>query len=108
VASFRRAGHEHSTHGITYNVSGEGLYVRTLVPLPIATPVWLELRPPGSDEFVQLEMTVVWTRRFGPSAGATAPAGFGARFTGGSERSMAKWNAGYNGLLQVRRGMPQA
>src|SRR5205814_1864187 len=41
VASFRIAGHEQSTHGITYNISADGLYLRTLVPLPMGSEVWL-------------------------------------------------------------------
>lgn len=108
VASFREEGQEYAQYGITYNVSREGLYVRTLMPPPVNTDVWIELRPPTLDSLVHLEARVVWTRRFGPSAGATAPPGFGVRITGGGERSMTRWHDGYERLRRSRGGAAEA
>lgn len=104
VVSFRAEGEGPSNYGMSYNVSAEGLFVRTVMPPPPGTDVWVELRPPMMDGLVHVEARVMWHRRFGPSAGATAPAGFGARITGGSARSLSRWLEGYARLLQRRGG----
>jgi DNA-binding response OmpR family regulator len=78
ACSFRAAGEMTFTHGLTYNVSRDGLYVRTLDPPPRGTEVWIELRPPRVTRAVHLRATVMWA--LGVKAPAMpAPAGFGVR-----------------------------
>ena len=68
-----------STLALTYNISGEGLYVRTLdAPLP-GSEVWIALRPPGASTVVRLGGTVMWARQRLASGISAAPPGFGLR-----------------------------
>jgi DNA-binding response OmpR family regulator/Tfp pilus assembly protein PilZ len=95
TVAFRIAGRDRDEHGYVYNVSAEGLYVRTMAPLPSGEEAWLELQPPRTDRRVRLEGRVVWQRAFGPVQGATAPPGFGLRITGGSEADLRRYREGY-------------
>jgi len=80
LCAFRRAHEVSPEFGLTYNVSREGLYVRTVDPPPRGTNVWLELRPPGATAIVHLRAEVMWARTAKPgSPGAMAPSGFGVR-----------------------------
>ena len=76
TVAFRVAGRESDEHGYAYNISADGLYVRTLAPLMPGDDAWIELRPPRTDRRVRLEAKVVWQRLFGPVHGATVPPGF--------------------------------
>ncbi len=98
VASFRAEGTLSRRYGITYNLSREGLYVRTLNPPPVGSRVWVEVRPLAGEHVVHLEATVVWTRSYNTPGGATAPAGFGARITDGTARDLERWREGYSRL----------
>jgi CheY-like chemotaxis protein len=80
VCGFRVAGALTPVYGLTYNISREGLYVRTLDPPPPGAQVWFELRPPGRDEAVHLRGKVVWCRGLRNPGGA-APPGFGLRIS---------------------------
>ncbi len=80
LCAFRRAHEVSPEYGLTYNVSREGLYVRTVDPPAAGTNVWLELRPPGTAAIVHLRGEVMWARTARPDApGAMAPPGFGVR-----------------------------
>jgi hypothetical protein len=100
VARFRAAGGQRVRHGVTYNVSKEGVFVRTVLPPARGSLVWLELRPHGDDAMVHLECQVVWTRPFGASLGASAPAGFGVHVEGVTPRDRERWLAGYRRVGQ--------
>jgi DNA-binding response OmpR family regulator len=76
LCGFRAAGDLEADYGVTYNISREGMYIRTLVPPPTGSDAWCELRPPGAGAVVHLRGRVVWRGRYG--AGATPP-GFGVR-----------------------------
>lgn len=80
LCAFRRAGRLDPCYGLTYNLSEGGLYIRGIEGPPPSTPLWVELRPPGSQAVVQLRGEVVWKRPIaaGPNA-ALSPAGFGFR-----------------------------
>jgi hypothetical protein len=93
---FRQAGAEEDEVGYSYNLSGGGLYVRTLAPLPKGADAWLEVAPPRSDRRVRLEAKVVWTRGFGPNDAATVPPGFGVQITGGSVGDLERFSRGYH------------
>jgi len=79
MCAFRPAGQLHPVLGLTYNLSREGLYVRTLDPPRSGTKLWFELRPPHSSDAVHLRGTVVWVRSVERGPGGAAPPGFGVR-----------------------------
>jgi CheY-like chemotaxis protein len=78
ICSFRSEGAFSPEHGLTYNLSETGIYVRTLDPPPKASALWLEVRPPGTTATVHLRGTLVWVAMPGRSARGTPP-GFGLR-----------------------------
>jgi len=77
--AFRLAGDFDSGLGLTYNISREGLYVRTFDAPPNKSRVWLELVPPGGKAACQVRGDVVWTRTLATGARGAAPPGFGVR-----------------------------
>ncbi len=99
AVAFRAAGREEDEVGFSYNISGGGLYVRTLAPLEPKQEVWLEMWPPRSERRVRLAGTVAWRRPFGPVGGATVPAGFGVQITDGLAGDFDRWRAGYDAFL---------
>lgn len=105
TVSFRAAGADADEVGCTYNVSGGGLYVRTLAPLERGADAWLELCPPRADRRVRLEGRVVWARGFGPNDAATVPPGFGVQITGGSVGDLERFMRGYRAFsAEVHEG----
>lgn len=78
ICAFRQAGTLEPTYGLTYNLSREGLYVRTLDPPTPGSSIWLEVRPPHQDAAVHLRAKTVWARGL-RSPGGAAPPGFGVR-----------------------------
>jgi hypothetical protein len=76
VCSFREAGSFVPSYGVTYNVSREGIYVRSFDPPRPGSSLWLELRAPGSGLPIHLRAAAVWQRLPG-AGGGTLPAGFG-------------------------------
>jgi CheY-like chemotaxis protein len=100
MVAFRCAGREDDDHGLSYNVSAGGLYVRSLAP-PVEDRVWLELRPPRTERLVRLEGRVCWRRGYGPSAMATVPPGFGIEIMDGSKADREAWVAGYKSFADT-------
>jgi Tfp pilus assembly protein PilZ/CheY-like chemotaxis protein len=96
AVAFRAAGRDEDEIGFSYNVSAGGLYVRTLAPLDAGQELWLEMWPPRSERRVRLAGTVAWKRPFGPTEGATVPAGFGVKITDGLAGDLERWRAGYD------------
>jgi CheY-like chemotaxis protein len=78
ICGFRPAGSLGPTFGLTYNLSREGLYVRTLDPPAPGTDLWFEMRPPYEAAAVHLRGRVMWSRGLRNPGGA-APPGFGMR-----------------------------
>jgi CheY-like chemotaxis protein len=79
LCSFRAAGELEARAGLTYNISREGLYVRTFDAPAHRGRAWLELRPPGDSQAVHLRGDVVWIRALTTGAHGSAPPGFGVR-----------------------------
>lgn len=100
TAAFRGAGRELDDRGFTYNVSSDGIYVRTLAP-PDDDEVWLELRPPRSDRLVRLVAKIAWRRRFNHNENATVPPGFGAQIVDGARADLDAWNDGYSAMATL-------
>lgn len=81
LCSFRAAGELETRLGLTYNISREGLYVRTFDTPPNKGPAWLELRPPGAARACHIRGDIVWTRTLATGARGAAPPGFGVRLS---------------------------
>jgi Tfp pilus assembly protein PilZ/CheY-like chemotaxis protein len=105
---FRAAGREDEDEiGFTYNVSGSGLFVRTLAPLEPKDEIWLELCPPRSPRRLRLSGKVAWRRRFGPNETATVPPGFGVHIQDGLGGDLERWRAGCEALLNDALSLSQ-
>ena len=105
TVAFRVAGRDRDEVGFIFNVSGEGLYIRTMAPLMAGDEAWLELTPPRTERRVRFEAEVVWRRPYGPATDATAPPGFGVRITGGSEKDRERYQKGYRSLAEDLAGI---
>lgn len=105
AVAFRVGGRDRDDYGFLYNVSGEGLFVRTLAPLSPGDDAWLEFKPPRTDRRVRLEGRVVWRKLFGRVSEATVPPGFGVRITGGSETDTRRYVDGYRALAKELAGI---
>lgn len=105
MCAFRPAGNLHPVLGLTYNISGQGLYVRTLDPPPRGSELWFELRPPHCREAVHLRGTVVWVKPMGNGPGGAAPAGFGVRIEEAlcPPRDLAVYRRSYEALIEAPR-----
>jgi hypothetical protein len=102
LATFRNAGDMVPVHGLVYNISKNGLYVRSLDPPPRESPIWLEMRPPKSKEAVHLRATVMWVLRVG-SAALPAPPGFGVRIEAGQcpPEDLARYELSYDKMSEL-------
>lgn len=101
LCAFRTAGEIRSVYGFSYNLSREGLYVKTYDPPAKDTELWLELRPPMELTGVHLRGRVMWARRPDPSAAAAAPPGFGLQIDAAAcpPGDLASYDAAYTQLL---------
>ncbi|HEX9620100.1 MAG TPA: hypothetical protein VF989_08200, partial [Polyangiaceae bacterium] len=102
VARFRPVGSDDDDTGFTYNVSENGLYLRTLAP-PGAPVVWVDIRPPGSRNTVRLEGRVTWQRTPGSTNVVPAPYGFAVELNAGLGLSHELWRAGCRELAVRHR-----
>jgi DNA-binding response OmpR family regulator len=97
---FRGAGRESDDWGYTYNISQQGIYVRTLAP-PDDELVWLELCPPRGERRVRLVGKVAWRRGLGKSEFATVPPGFGVQIVDGAKMDMEYWFNRYRAFAEM-------
>lgn len=99
VCAFRPAGGLDAEFGLTYNISREGMYVRTLDPPKRGDELWLELRPPGERQAVHLRGECAWVKSANRAGGATPP-GFGLRLRGDAcpPADLAAYQAAYDTL----------
>ncbi|MET0341673.1 MAG: hypothetical protein ABW252_11780 [Polyangiales bacterium] len=81
LCSFRAQGELEARIGLTYNISREGLYVRTFDAPPTKGQAWLELRPPGAARACHVRGAIMWNRGLATGARGAAPPGFGVRLT---------------------------
>lgn len=94
MVAFRPAGTESDDLGFTYNISSDGMYVRTLAP-PEGEEVWLEVTPPKHNRRVRLLGRAVWRRGFEGNTGASVPPGFGVQLIDGLGDGLSLWREGY-------------
>jgi hypothetical protein len=80
LCCFRKAGSQRVRHGLTHNISMDGMFIRAVAPPEPGTVLWVELAPPGRDRMVHLRGEVMWRRGPTPTpGGGPAPPGFGVR-----------------------------
>jgi len=105
MCGFRPAGELTPTYGLTYNLSREGMFVRTLDAPVRGTPLWLEMRPPRGEGAVHLRGEVVWSRGLSNGAGGATPPGFGLRIAAECcpPDDLAAYHAAYEGLRERPR-----
>jgi CheY-like chemotaxis protein/Tfp pilus assembly protein PilZ len=95
----RQAGGEQDRIGYSYTVSEGGLFVRSMAPFPVGTPLWVEMNPPRQGRRVRLAATVVWARGVGPQSAAISPPGAGLRIDGGLPGEWELYREGCRALL---------
>ena len=97
---FRGAGRESDDWGYSYNISEQGIYVRTLAP-PDDELVWLELCPPRGERRVRLVGKVAWRRGLGKGEFATVPPGFGVQIVDGAKMDLEIWVNRYRAFAEM-------
>jgi CheY-like chemotaxis protein len=107
VVLFRAVGGENDELGFSYNVSGGGVFVRTLAA-PAEPRVWLELRPPRSRARVRLEGRIAWRRPYDPGSAAAAPPGFGAAIEHGLGEGLEQFRQQVEAFVRSTRTGPEA
>ena len=100
TVTFRGAGRKSDDWGYSYNISENGLYVRTLAP-PDDDLVWLELCPPRGEHRVRLVGKVAWRRGLGKGEFATVPPGFGVQIVDGAKMDLESWVERYRAFAEM-------
>jgi len=100
TVAFRGAGRDSDDWGYSYNISENGIYVRTLAP-PDDEFVWLELSPPRGERRVRLVGKVAWRRGIGKGEYATVPPGFGVQVVDGAKMDLEHWANRYRAFAEV-------
>jgi len=100
TVNFRGAGRESDDWGYSYNISENGLYVRTLAP-PDDEFVWLELCPPRGERRIRLVGKVAWRRGLGKGEYATVPPGFGVQIVDGAKMDLEVWADRYRTFAEM-------
>jgi hypothetical protein len=79
VCAFRVAGEASASIGLTYNISREGMYVRSFDVPPQSSRLWIELCAPGTRQVCHLRGRMMWSRTLSTGARGAVPPGFGVR-----------------------------
>jgi len=103
LCSYRASGELLPGFGVTYNISREGLYLRTLDPPKTGTEVWLEIRPYAYTRAVHLRGRVVWSRTLERKLARSTPIGCGIRLNEEETpyRDLEIYRSAYDQLCQV-------
>jgi len=96
--AFAIAGREAAVWGSTYNVSRNGLYIRTLTPAPYGAEIDLQLDAPAGGPRVAIKARVVWRKEFGAQGGVPGPTGMGVQILEVAGTGVAEFQAGYDRL----------
>lgn len=105
LCAYRHAGDLAPTYGYCYNISYEGMYVKTFDPPRKDSDIWLELRPPGEIVAVHLRGKVIWVRSPDNSKAVFVPPGFGLRIDSAAcpPGDIEKYRSSYKQLLEDKR-----
>ena len=95
TCAFRAAGTRSSSHGVVHDVAADGMFLRTMAPLPEGLDVWVELRPDEASPWIHLRGVVVRRSRVGD--GGVTPRGFAIRLARSEcpKRDLEAWDAAY-------------
>jgi DNA-binding response OmpR family regulator len=97
---FREANSSTDEFGFTYDISPNGIYVRSLLPCDFSE-VWLELRPPRRDKLVRLRGKIARKFRYGSGSIASAPPGFGVKLDENDDEDLKTWLRACQDFLQT-------
>jgi len=86
--------------GYTYNISQQGIYVRTLAP-PDDELVWLELCPPRGERRVRLVGQGGLAPRLGQERVCDGTPGFGVQIVDGAKMDMEYWFNRYRAFAEM-------
>ncbi len=105
LCAFRHAGDLSSVYGYCYNISYEGMYVKTFDPPRKNSEIWLEMRPPGEITGIHLRGKVIWVRPPDNSKPVAVPPGFGLRIDSAAcpPGDLEKYRVSYEQLLENQR-----
>lgn len=101
LCAFRYAGNLSSVYGYCYNISNEGMYIKSCDAPKIDNRIWLEMIPPGEIKAIHLRCNVVWVCLPDNSKPAATPPGFGLRIDENAcpPDDLEKYRAAYAHLL---------
>jgi DNA-binding response OmpR family regulator len=102
---FREASSDADEFGFTYDISPNGIYVRSLLPCEFSD-VWLELRPPRREKLVRLRGKIARRFRYGSGSIASAPPGFGVKLDENDDEDLKTWARACQDFLQAPSPTP--
>jgi hypothetical protein len=105
TVAFRPVGASRDDYGFTYNVSRQGVYVRSLLS-PANDDIWIDVRPPRADRYARLLGRVVWRKALGAALGPGTPPGFAIEIVDGLARDMELWGKGCDAIDVSSRRKP--
>jgi DNA-binding response OmpR family regulator len=105
AVAFRPVGASKDDYGFTYNVSRNGVYVRSLLSLA-NDDIWIDVRPPRTDRYVRLLGRIAWRKALGATAGHGTPPGFAIEIVDGLARDMELWARGCEAIEAGSRRKP--
>jgi CheY-like chemotaxis protein len=104
---FREAGSNTDEFGFSYDISPNGIYVRSLLPCDFSE-VWIELRPPRREKLVRLRGKIARRFRYGSGSIASAPPGFGVKLDDNDDEDLKTWLRACQDFLQTPAPPPAA
>lgn len=104
--SFVHGDGETAFYGFTYNISIDGVYIRTLTPLPVPSRMDISFKPPFGTRRIIANAQVAWVKLFGQEDGPISPPGMGVQFTSMMDDDRADHESGYKWLLIKRKHKP--
>ncbi len=97
---FRESESNADEFGFTYDISPNGIYVRSLLPCEFSD-VWIELRPPRREKLVRLRGKIARRFRYGSGSIASAPPGFGVKLDESDDEDLKTWLRACQDFLQT-------
>lgn len=104
--SFVHGQGEMAFYGFTYNISIDGVYIRTLTPLPVPSVMDISFKPPFGPQRVIAGAQVAWVKLFGQEGGPISPPGMGVQFTSMMDDDRTVYESGYKRLLIKMKQRP--
>lgn len=105
LCTFREEGRLDSSYGVTYNISDQGAFVRTLDAPRKDSVVWLEFRPHEAGRAVHLRGRVMWVNSLAGGCRTLSPPGFGIKLIDElcPPDDLQRYRRVYQNLLELQR-----